>query len=92
MTRLEAYRKLKGLTLAQLGAAIGRTQPQAGRYCKPRSAPGHNVPQWRVGETIKKLTHGVIDLGNYADEIEADEAALMIAEIERRAAAAGARS
>lgn len=90
VTRLEVYRRLQGLTHAQLGKLIGRTQPQALRYCKPRSEPGHNVPQWPVGEALKTLTHGVIDLGNYADELTPAEAAEMMAEIARREAAAKA--
>lgn len=90
MTRLEAYRRITGLTLDGLGKSIGRTGIQVLRYCKSRSDPGHNVPQWTVGEALKKLTHGVIDLGNYADELTPAEAAEMMAEIARREAAAKA--
>lgn len=92
MTRLEAYRKLKGMTLAQLGMAIGRTQPQAGRYCKPRSDPGHNVPKWPVAEAIKNLTFGVIHAGNYADLISEDDAARMMEDIKAREIAAAPKA
>lgn len=87
MTRLEAYRRISGLTLDDLGKKIGRAQPQVVRYCKPRSDPKHNTPQWPVGEALKQLTFGVIDLGNYADEVTPAEAAEMMAEIARREAA-----
>ena len=90
MTRLEIYRRLHGWTHAELGKRIGRTQPQVVRYCKPRSDPGHNMPQWPVGDALKALTHGVIDLGNYADELTPAEAAEMMAEIARREADASA--
>lgn len=90
MTRLEAYRRISGLTHDQLGKLVGRTNPQVLRYCKPRTDPKHNTPQWPVGEALKKLTLGVIDLGNYADEISPAEAAEMMAEIARREAAAKA--
>lgn len=90
MTRLKAYQRISGLTLDQLGKLIGRAQPQVVRYLKSRSDPKHNVPQWQVGEKIKALTFGVIDLGNYAEEITPVEAAEMMAEIARREAAAKA--
>lgn len=90
VTRLEFFKRVSGFSNDELGKRIDRTGIQVSRYCKSRNDPGHNVPQWQVGEALKKLTHGVIDLGNYADELTPAEAAEMMAEIARREAAAKA--
>ncbi len=90
MTRLEAYRRITGLNQDELGKHINRTGIQVSRYCRARTDPGHNVPHWSVGQALEKLTHEVIQLGNYADEVTPAEAAEMMAEIARREAAAKA--
>lgn len=83
VTRIEAFRKAKTLTLQALGAELGRSQPQAQRYCAGITRPGREA-----SDRLKALTFGVIHAGNYADPITETEAASMMAEIDRRAAAA----
>jgi len=82
MTRLEAYRRARKWTYDQLSGRLGRTGVQCQRYCKAVSQPR---PQ--IAARLSDLTHGVIHLGNYADEITETEAAAMMAEIARREAA-----
>lgn len=90
VTRIEAYRRIHGLTFEQLGERIGRSGFQAQRYCKPRSDPKHNRPGWDCAEALDRLTYGVIHAGNYAEELTLGEAAVMIGELARREAAASA--
>lgn len=82
MTRLEAYRRARKWTYDQLSRLLGRTGVQCQRYCKAVSQP--RPP---VAARLSDLTHGVIHLGNYADDITDAEAADMMAEIARREAA-----
>lgn len=90
MTRLEAYRRISGLTYRELGEPIGRTSIQVQRYCKALDDPRHNVPHSSINEPLRRLTHGVIHLGNYADKVTPAEAAAMMAEIARLEAEAAA--
>lgn len=90
MTRLEVFRRLKDLTHAQLAEILGRTQPQVSRYLRARHDERHSRPGKGAAERLRSYTHGVIDVGNYADELTPAEAADMMAEIARREAAAKA--
>lgn len=75
------------MTYERLGLSLGRVGVQAQRYCKAQTDRRHSQPGPEVGSSLKALTHNVIDLGNYADELTAAEAAEMMAEIARREAA-----
>lgn len=85
VTRLDAYRRHNSLTYDQLALELGRHGVQCGRYCRGESQPSRGV-----SEKIRSLTHGVIHAGNYADLIDAAEAAAMMADIAARAAEAAA--
>ncbi|RAN30657.1 hypothetical protein HY3_05770 [Hyphomonas pacifica] len=63
---------------------LGVSGVSVGRYCRDREDPEHRQPRRTVAEKLAVLTHGVIHVGNYADDITEDEAAEMMAEIERR--------
>lgn len=91
MTRLEVFRRLKDLTHAQLAKELGRTQPQVSRYLRAKEDVRRSHPGPDVAGRLHTLTHGVIHLGNYADEVTPAEAAEMMAEIARREADAKAR-
>lgn len=86
--RLQLYLRLEKLTQEAFGYRIGVTGVTVGRYCRALSDPDHRRPRRATGQRISDLTHGVIHTGNYADEITDAEAADMMAEIARRAAAA----
>lgn len=83
-TRLRFYQRLRGLGNDELGHLLGVTGVSVGRYVS-----GARAPRRRVADRLKALSHGLIHSGNYADEITALEASQMMAEIDRRAAAAG---
>ena len=91
MTRLEAYRRISGASYEKLAKHLGRTGVQTQRYCKSLGDARHSQPGPDVAVQLKQLTFGVIDLGNYADEITPAEAAEMMAEIARREAEAQAQ-
>ena len=89
-TRIAFYRSLKWRTFSAFGNAIGVSRQIAQKYCLPRQHPSHRRPGPRPSDNLRQLTHGVIDAGNYADELTPAEAAEMMAEIARREEAAKA--
>lgn len=86
LSRLGAYMAARGLLEADLAEKLGVKQPTVNRY-----ANGVRQPRRAVERKIRDLTFEVIHGSNCSEEISEDEAASMMAEIERRAAAAGAR-
>lgn len=90
MTRLHMYLRLAEMTQEQFGDLVGVTGVSVGRYCRDRADPEHRQPRRAVGDRISAQTHGVIHVGNYADEITPSEAAAMMADIAARAAEATA--
>lgn len=83
-TRLDAFRRARGMTLEQLAGAVGRKQPQAQRWCA-----GATQPRKDAADQIVRLTHGLIHAGNYAELITEAEAKTMMAEFAARDARAG---
>lgn len=89
-TRIAAYCSRQWGTFAAFGAAIGVSRQIAQKYCLPKGHRLHRRPGPKPSESLRTLTHRVIDAGNYADPISDAEAAAMMAEIARREAAAKA--
>lgn len=85
-SRLGAYIELSGLRQADLADTLGVRAPTVNRYSK-----GVRQPRRAVERKLSEVTFGLITGSNCADPITEAEAASMMAEIERRAAAAGAR-
>lgn len=83
--RLSAFLDARGLTQAEFAASIGVTAPAVNRYVN-----GERQPKRRVGERLLGRTFGMIHPANCAELITEAEAAEMMAEIERREAAAKA--
>ncbi|MBK8197015.1 MAG: hypothetical protein IPK75_01505 [Acidobacteria bacterium] len=83
LTRLRFYARLTGRSHGDMGALLGVSGVSFGRYLS-----GDRAPRRKVADRIKEISRGVIHAGNYADEIGAEEAAVMMAEIARREAAA----
>lgn len=66
-TWLNIFRKRKGLTHAKLGAVLGVSGSQAGRYCLPRDHKRHDRPGVDVSETLRIWSGGEVTAANYAD-------------------------
>ena len=71
ITRLDYWRRLKGLTTEALGEQLGVKQPTASRYCRGRQHP-QNAD---VRKAIFDLTDGYCHAGNFDELVDAETGA-----------------
>lgn len=66
-TLLNAMRKRKGMTQADLAAVLKVTTQTVNRYCLPHDHKNHVRPGKLPAERLKRWSGGRIHLGNYSD-------------------------
>lgn len=76
LTVLNAYRKRRKVTIAQMAVALGVSTASAGRYVLPPESPNHKRPNRAAAEQLRTWSGGHVNIANYADawtpEIDAE--------------------